>query len=393
MAEYRVRWIIAEKAESVLQKYFRHRPSHPFRAFYLSAIVSLFSSSPAAQNFFPFSTCMLFTHIMAFSPLMCLYFSLCFVRHIIHCFFIAKCLLHFDSGFCSGKFRLLLTLLLLWVSLTMEICTIFTESVAAPCIPQVPGSGGAVGAERNQPIGVSKFALLQWEPAGLGSSIRALAPVGQQQATNPQESPAAPSCLQKFKRDSTRNRNPPAPRCLQHADLPGLLSFLLLLRAGTNAVPPTQWQPGQCLGSHCLQTMPSHLCGGYLPVRTCLSSFRTETGIPWARKAFEQRRKVLIWRRLQVVEREWILFSNIALPFCGLAKTALRDIIKVFKKHLSLLKQSWFAILLFCCRFIILCKWAVYSLLQHGLQRDRSPMRKFITRLSLLRLSIANEGA
>ena len=33
-------------------------------------------------------------------------------------------------------------------------------------------------------------------------------------------------------------------------------------------------------------------------------------------------------------------FRNIALPFCGLAKIALRDIIKVFKKHLSLLKQS-----------------------------------------------------
>lgn len=49
-------------------------------------------------------------------------------------------------------------------------------------------------------------------------------------------------------------------------------------------------------------------------------------------------------------------FSNIALPFCGLAKTVLRDIIKVLKKHLSLLKQSCFAILLFCCSFIILCK-------------------------------------
>lgn len=46
-------------------------------------------------------------------------------------------------------------------------------------------------------------------------------------------------------------------------------------------------------------------------------------------------------------------FSNIALPFCGLA---LRDIIKVFKKHLSLLKQSHSAVSLFCCSFIILCK-------------------------------------
>lgn len=142
MAEYRVRWIIAEKTGSVLQKGIRHRPSHPFRAFYPSALVSLFSSSPAARNFFLFSTCMLFTHIMAFSPLMCLSFSLCFVGCTIHRFFIAKCLLHFDSEFCSGKFRLLLTLLLLQVSLTMEICTIFTESVAAPCAPQCRGAEG-----------------------------------------------------------------------------------------------------------------------------------------------------------------------------------------------------------------------------------------------------------
>lgn len=69
-------------------------------------------------------------------------------------------------------------------------------------------------------------------------------------------------------------------------------------------------------------------------------------------------------------------FSSITLPFGGLARTALRARIKVFKKHLSLLKLSCFAILLFCSSFIILCKRAVCSLLRRGLQRDGSPSEK-----------------
>lgn len=58
------------------------------QAFYPSALVVLFPSSPAAQNL-SCSPCTLCAHIMAFFPLMCLSCSLCFVGCTICCSFIA----------------------------------------------------------------------------------------------------------------------------------------------------------------------------------------------------------------------------------------------------------------------------------------------------------------
>lgn len=85
---------------------------------------------PVTQAFLPFSTsCLIFIlprcpeslslfSMLAvcshngffFFPLMCLSCSLCFVECTIRCFFIAKCVQHLGSQFCSGKLRLGLTL-------------------------------------------------------------------------------------------------------------------------------------------------------------------------------------------------------------------------------------------------------------------------------------------
>lgn len=188
---------------------------------------------------------MLFTHIMAFSPLMCLSFSLCFVGRSIHCFFIAKCLLRSDGEFCSGKFRLLLTLLLLRVSSTVEICTILTVG-GSPLRSSVPGSRGAVGAGGNQPP--------QGYPTGGSAAVgsrragereRGTRPSGT--AANPRESPAAPTCLQKLQWDSTRNGSPQRSGACSAPTRPAPVPAA---RSGNTGSAPTQGWPRRSLGSH-----------------------------------------------------------------------------------------------------------------------------------------------
>lgn len=229
---------------------------------------------------------------MAFSPLMCLSFSLCFVGCTIHCFFIAKCLLHFDSEFCSGKFRLLLTLLLLQVSLTMEICTIFTESVAAPCAPQCRGAEGLWVPRGTSPQGYPHGSLscsesLQGWEAGSGHS---------------------PLCDCSKQQTHGRARLLPAAsenssRTAQEVIVPQCSGVCSPHTPARAVVPPALAQSwNKCCatypvmarsvpGSRCLQPMSSHLWGGYLPVTTPLSSLRTRNRRALSQKSIRAKEK------------------------------------------------------------------------------------------------------
>lgn len=129
--------------------------------FYPSATVSLFSPSPAAQSFFPFSPRMLFTHMTAFSPLMCLFFSLCFVGRTARCSFIAQWLLHFNSEFCRGKFRSLLTLLLLRVSLTTGSAPLF-QHPWQPLCPRCRGDPNPAVSPRFTPAARLQVLGREW---------------------------------------------------------------------------------------------------------------------------------------------------------------------------------------------------------------------------------------
>lgn len=84
--------------------------------------------------------------------------------------------------------------------------------------------------------------------------------------------------------------------------------------------------------------------GGHLPVRARLSSPRTQNRHSLSQKSIWAKEKSF---GLEETSRHGKgngfyseYFSNIAVPFCGPAETAPRAIIEVFKKHLSLLKQS-----------------------------------------------------
>lgn len=278
--------------------------------------------------------CCFYVYITAFSPLTCLSFSLCCVGHTIRCFFIAKCLPRFDSDFCSGRFRLLLTLLLLRVSLTMEICTSFSRWQPPALLSARERRGrGCRGEPAHRGIATVRSPAARTCRAG--EQDRGSRPSGAAASGKPTGEPCCSQLPPKI--PVGQHRTPQSPR-LARAALPPALT-----QSWKECCPPpamARTVPGISAPSD--HAVPPR--GRHLPVRACPSSLRTQNRHSLSQKSIWAKEKSF---GLEETSRRGkgkgfysTYFSNIALPFCGLAETAPRAIIEVFKQHLSLLKQS-----------------------------------------------------